>query len=180
MQSLDQFAQGKLDDLQRRHLRRALAETFREDGIWVERDGRRLLSFSCNDYLNLTQHPAVKQAAIAAIEEYGAGSGASRLVTGNHPLYAKLESRLAQFKHTEAACVFGSGYLANTGIIPVVIGRDGLVLLDELSHACIYAGAQLSRGTVATFRHNDVTHALELLSVHRGDHDHATIVTAGG
>ena len=90
MHSLDQFAQEKLDDLQRRHLRRALAETVREDGIWVERDGKRLLSFSCNDYLNLTQHPAIKQAAIAAIEKYGAGSGASRLVTGNHPLYAQL------------------------------------------------------------------------------------------
>jgi 8-amino-7-oxononanoate synthase len=138
-----------------------------------------LLSFSCNDYLNLTQHPAIKQAAIAAVEEYGAGSGASRLVTGNHPLYAKLESRLAQFKATEAACVFGSGYLANTGIIPVLVGRDGLVLLDELSHACIYAGAQLSRGTVVTFRHNDVLHVRELLSARRGEHDHAIIVTDG-
>src|SRR6185295_12765932 len=158
---------------------RALNETVREDGIWIERNGRQLLSFSCNDYLNLTQHPAIKQAAIAAIEEYGAGSGASRLVTGNHPLYAKLESRLAQLKCTESACVFGSGYLANMGIIPVLIGRDGLVLLDELSHACIYAGAQLSRGTVATFRHNDVAHARELLSAHRGAHDHAIIITDG-
>jgi 8-amino-7-oxononanoate synthase len=179
MRSLDTFAQDKLDELKRRHLYRALNETIREDGIWVERNGRQLLSFSCNDYLNLTQHPVIKQAAIAAIEEYGAGSGASRLVTGNHPLYAKLESRLAQIKHAEAACVFGSGYLANTGIIPVLIGRDGLVLLDELSHACIYAGAQLSRGTVVTFRHNDVTHARELLSAHRGDHDHAIIITDG-
>jgi len=179
MGSLDTFAQDKLDELKRRHLYRALNETVREDGIWIERNGRQLLSFSCNDYLNLTQHPVIKQAAIAAIEEHGAGSGASRLVTGNHPLYAKLESRLAQFKHTEAACVFGSGYLANTGIIPVVIGRDGLVLLDDLSHSCIYAGAQLSRGTVATFRHNDVTHARELLSIHRGNHDHAIIVTDG-
>ena len=179
MRSLDAFAQDKLDELKRRHLYRALNETVREDGIWIERNGRQLLSFSCNDYLNLTQHPAIKQAAIAAVEEYGAGSGASRLVTGNHPLYAKLESRLAQFKRTEAACVFGSGYLANTGIIPVLIGRDGLVLLDELSHACIYAGAQLSRGSVVTFRHNDVLHARELLSAHRGDHDHAIIITDG-
>ena len=151
----------------------------REDGIWVERDGRRLLSFSCNDYLNLTQHPAVKQAAIAAIERYGAGSGASRLVTGNHPLYAELETRLARIKQTEAACVFGSGYLANAGIIPVLIGRDGLVLVDELSHACIYAGAQLSRGKVMQFRHNDVAHARELLAEHRAAHDHALIVTDG-
>jgi 8-amino-7-oxononanoate synthase len=179
MDSLDAFAQDKLDELKRRHLYRALNETLREDGIWIERDGRQLLSFSCNDYLNLTQHPAIKRAAIAAIEEYGAGSGASRLVTGNHPLYAQLEARLAQFKRTESACVFGSGYLANTGIIPVLIGSDGLVLLDEFSHACIYAGAQLSRGEVVTFRHNDVAHAREILASRRDRHGHAMVVTDG-
>jgi 8-amino-7-oxononanoate synthase len=179
MPSLDQFAQQKLDDLQRRHLRRALAETVREAGIWVERAGKRLLSFSCNDYLNLTQHPAIKQAAIDAIEQYGAGSGASRLVTGNHPLYAQLEARLARIKQAEAAVVFGSGYLANAGIIPVLIGRDGLVLADELSHACLFAGAQLSRGKVMTFRHNDLAHARELLERHRAEHDRALMVTDG-
>lgn len=179
MHSLDAFAQDKLVSLRERHLYRALDETLREDGIWVDRNGRRLLSFSCNDYLNLTQHPAIKQAAIAAIAEYGAGSGASRLVTGNHPLYAQLEARLAEFKHTEAACVFGSGYLANSGIIPALIGTDGLVLLDEFSHACIYAGAQLSRGQVKAFGHNDVAHARALLDEHRAKHAHALIVTDG-
>ena len=179
MPSLDVYAQQKLDELQRRHLRRVLAETVREDGIWVERDGKRLLSFSCNDYLNLTQHPAIKKAAKAAIDQYGAGSGASRLVTGNHPLYAQLEARLARIKQTEAAVVFGSGYLANAGIIPVLIGRDGLVLADELSHACLFAGAQLSRGTVMTFRHNDVAHARELLAAHRAQYDRTLIVTDG-
>jgi 8-amino-7-oxononanoate synthase len=179
MHSLDRSAQTKLDDLQRRHLRRSLTETLREDGLWVERDGQRLLSFSCNDYLNLTQHPEVKRAAMAAIERYGAGSGASRLVTGNHPLYAELEARLARIKQTEAAVVFGSGYLANAGIIPVLIDRDGLVLADELSHACIFADAQLSHGTVMTFRHNDVAHARALISAHRAEHDHALIVTDG-
>jgi len=179
MHSLDSFAQDKLDDLKRRQLYRSLSETLREDGIWVERDGRQLLSFSCNDYLNLTQHPSIKQAAVAAIEEYGAGSGASRLITGNHPLYAKLEARLAHLKSTDAACVFGSGYLTNTGVIPVLIGQDGLVLIDELSHACIYAGAQLSRGTVITFRHNDIDHVNELLERHRSQHRHALIVTDG-
>ena len=179
MSSLDRFAQAKLDDLQRRHLRRQLTETVREDGIWVERDGRRLLSFSCNDYLNLTQHPTVKQAAAAAIQRYGAGSGASRLVTGNHPLYAELEARLARIKQAEAACVFGSGYLANAGIIPVLIGRDGLVLVDELAHACLFAGAELSRGMVMSFRHNDVDHARALLAEHRGKHEHVLMVTDG-
>lgn len=179
MHSLDAFAQAKLDDLDRRHLRRSLTETVREDGIWVERNGRRLLSFSCNDYLNLTQHPAVKAAAAQALAKYGAGSGASRLVTGNHPLYAQLEARLARIKHAEAAVVFGSGYLANAGIIPVLIGKDGLIVIDELAHACLYAGSQLSRGKVVPFRHNDVAHARELLAAHRPQHDTALIVTDG-
>jgi len=179
MKSLDRYAQDKLEDLQRRHLRRTLTESLREDGLWIERDGKRLLSFSCNDYLNLTQHPAIKQAAIDAIEKYGVGSGASRLVTGNHPLYAQLEVRLARIKQTEAAVVFGSGYLANAGIIPVVIGREGLVLVDELSHACLFAGAELSRGKVLAFRHNDVAEARKLLARHRSSHDHALIVTDG-
>lgn len=179
MHSLDVFAQDKLDALDRRHLRRSLTETLRGDGIWVERGGRRLLSFSCNDYLNLTQHPAVKAAAAAALAQYGAGSGASRLVTGNHPLYGALESRLAAIKHAEAAVVFGSGYLANAGIIPVLIGKDGLIVIDELAHACLYAGSQLSRGKVVTFHHNDVAHARELLDAHRAEHDRALIVTDG-
>jgi 8-amino-7-oxononanoate synthase len=179
MHSLDLFAQQKLDALDARRLRRGLTETLREDGIWVERAGKRLLSFSCNDYLNLTQHPAIKEAAKAAIDRYGAGSGASRLITGNHPLYAELETRLAQTKQTEAAVVFGSGYLANSGIIPVLIGADGLIVIDELAHNCLFAGAQLSRGKVVKFRHNDVEHARALLAEHRGEHDRALIVTDG-
>jgi 8-amino-7-oxononanoate synthase len=179
MSSLDRFAQSKIDDLKGRNLYRSMAETLREDGIWVERGGRRLLSFSCNDYLNFTQHPAIKQAAQAAIEKYGAGSGASRLVTGNHPLYAELEGRLAAVKQAEAACVFGSGYLANTGIIPVLAGPADLVIADELSHACLFAGAQLSRGKVLTFRHNDLDHLRAMLAEHRAAHPHVLIVTDG-
>src|SRR3954447_25338686 len=148
MSSLDDFATAKLDDLQRQHLRRTLVDTEREDGIWAWRNGRRLLSFSCNDYLNLSQHPAVRQAAVAAIERYGVGAGASRLVTGNHPLFAELEQRLARLKGTEAACVFGSGYLANAGIAPVLAGRGDLILIDELAHSSLWTGARLSRAAV--------------------------------
>src|SRR5687767_4397027 len=126
MSSLDDFAKAKLAELERAHLRRALADTERTEGIWTVRNGRRLLSFSCNDYLGLTQHPALKAAAIAATQRYGVGAGASRLVTGNHPLYAELEARLARLRGTEAACVFGSGYLANAGIAPALAGRDDL------------------------------------------------------
>jgi 8-amino-7-oxononanoate synthase len=179
MSSLDQFASDKLGELERGHLRRILAETDRADGLWITRNGQRLLSFSCNDYLNLTHHPAVKKAAMAALERYGAGSGASRLVTGNHPLFAELEARLAKLKGTEAACVFGSGYLANSGIIPSLIGSDDLVLLDQLAHACLWAGARLTRGKALTFRHNDVGHAAELLAKHRANHPRVLIATDG-
>src|SRR5262249_19745427 len=145
MHSLDQFAAAKLAGLERQKLRRTLAETTRLDGIWALRNGRRLLSFCCNDYLNLTHHPAPKAAAAAALERFGVGSGASRLVTGNHPLFAALEERLARLKGTAAACVFGSGFLANSGIIPALIGADDLILIDELSHACLWAGSRLAR-----------------------------------
>jgi len=179
MQSLDTYAEEKLKEIERRGLHRSISETVREDGIYIERGGKRLLSFSCNDYLNLTQHPALKRAATEAIERYGVGSGASRLVTGNHPLYAELESRLARLKGVEAAVVFGSGYLANSGIIPVLIGEDGLVLIDELSHACLWSGAQLSRGRVVPFRHNDMSDLERLLKMHRSGHPRAMIVTDG-
>jgi 8-amino-7-oxononanoate synthase len=179
MCSLDEFALKKLGDLEQNHLRRTLVETVRPDGVWVERNGRRLLSFSCNDYLNLTHHPAIKEAAAAALQRYGAGSGASRLVTGNHPLFAELETRLARLKQTEAACVFGSGYLANLGIIPALVGTDDLMLVDELSHACLWAGMQLTRGKVLPFHHNDVGHAEALLAAHRAQHAHALIATDG-
>src|SRR5215470_11119338 len=178
MDSLDDFAAAKLAALDRGGLRRALAETARGP-LYVERNGRRLLSFSCNDYLNLTQHPQIKAAAVAAIERWGVGSGASRLVTGNHPLFAELEPPVARLKDTETACVFGSGFLANAGIIPALIGPDDLVLLDELSHACLWAGARLSRAAVRAFRHNDVGHAADLLRQHRGRHPHALIGTDG-
>jgi 8-amino-7-oxononanoate synthase len=179
MPSLDEFAAAKLRDLESLNRRRSLSDSARMEGVWIERNGRRLLSFSCNDYLNLSQHPAVREAAIAAIREYGAGAGASRLVTGNHPLYRALEMRLARIKGAEAACVFGSGYLANIGIIPALVGAEDLVLVDALAHACIWAGARMSGAEVMTFRHNDAAHVAALLDGKRGPYRHALIVTEG-
>jgi len=178
MRSLEEFAADKLAALECAQLRRTPAVTART-GIWVERDGRRLLSFSCNDYLNLSQHPQVIAAAIDATKRYGVGAGASRLVTGNHPLYAELETRLARLKGTEAACVFGSGYLANTGIIPALAGPDDLIVMDELSHACIHAGAKLSGAKIQRYRHGDPSHAEEILGAHRGAKKRALIATDG-
>ncbi len=178
MQSLDLFASDKLAQLEQASLRRVLVESTR-DGLYVERDGRRLLSFSCNDYLNLSHHPLVKAAATAAIAAYGAGAGASRLVTGNHPLLTALEDKLARLKGTEAACVFGSGYLANFGIIPALVGKTDLILIDSLSHACIHAGALLSGATCLTFEHNNAAQAETLLKTLRKNHRYALFITEG-
>ena len=179
MPSLDEFARQKLSTLEQAHLRRTLVPTGRFGDLWVERNGRRLLSFSCNDYLGLSQHPALKAAAIAAIERHGVGAGASRLVTGDHPLYPELEQRLARLKGTQASCVFGSGYLANTGIVPALVGRGDLVLVDELAHSSLWTGARLSRAEVLSFRHNDAGHVADLVQQHRTSHERALIVTEG-
>lgn len=179
MDSLTDFATAKLEGLEAQSLRRWLAPTRRIDGLWVERGGRRLLSFSCNDYLNLSHHPAVKAAAAAAALEYGAGSGASRLITGDHPLLSRLEARLARLKGAEDACLFGSGYLANLGVIPTLVGPGDLVLVDELAHASIWAGAKLSGAEVLAFRHNDAAHASKLLAAGRGAARRAMLATDG-
>ncbi|MBI1683056.1 8-amino-7-oxononanoate synthase [Caulobacter hibisci] len=179
MHSLDAFASGKLAALEAMSLRRRLKPTRRLPSAIVERDGKRLLSFSCNDYLGLSQHPAVIAAAQAAVADYGAGSGASRLVTGDSPLISELESRLARLKGTEACVVFGSGYLANTGVIPTFAGKQDVVFVDELAHACIWAGAQLSGAKVVSFPHNDSDALAELLAEHRSAFRHAIVATDG-
>jgi len=179
MQSLDDFAQAKLAGLAERSLKRTIAPTHRLDGLWVMRGGKKLLSFSCNDYLNLSHHPSVKAAAKAAVDEYGAGAGASRLITGDHPLMSALEARLAAFKGTEAACVFGSGYLTNTGVIPTLVGEGDLLLVDELAHSCIHAGSRLSHARVEVFRHNDLQNMQEKLRLNRAAGARCLIATDG-
>src|SRR6266403_746337 len=112
MRSLDEFATAKLGELERSSLRRALVDTTRVTAIWLLRNGRRLLSFCCNDYLNLTHHPAVKEAAIEALRRYGVGAGASRFVSGNHPLLSELEARLARASRVQRWCRFGMSTFA--------------------------------------------------------------------
>lgn len=179
MQSLDAFAGEKLAALEARSLRRRLRPTRRHDGAVVERDGRRLISFSCNDYLGLSHHPEVRAAAAEAALNYGAGAAASRLVTGDHPLLGDLEKRLAKLKGTEAACVFGSGYLANTGVIPTLVGPGDVIFVDALAHACIWAGAQLSGAKIVKFDHNDVADLERLLKAERPLVRRALVATDG-
>lgn len=176
---LDAFAEAKLAELEAQALRRRLIETDRREGALAIRNGRRLVSFCCNDYLNLSQNEAVKRAAIEATETYGVGSGASRLVSGNHPLFRALEVRLASWKQTEDCVIFGSGYLANLGIVPTLMREGDLIIADELSHACLLSGSKLSGAQTEIFRHNDMAHLAELLAAHRGSARHCLILTDG-
>lgn len=179
MPSLDDFASTKLESLAARGQRRELTDTARKAAGTAVRSSRDVISFCCNDYLNLSQHLTVKKAAQDAVEEFGVGSGASRLVTGNHPLFGQLEARLARLKGTEAALVFGAGYLANTGIIPSLVGAGDVVFADELSHACLMSGARMSDAQVHVFKHNDMAHLEELLTAHRTSARNSLLVTDG-
>ena len=178
-ESLDRFAQAKLDGLAALGRRRTVLETHRLDAVHLRRGDRDLISFCCNDYLGLSHHPAVKAAARDAIDAYGAGAGASRLITGNHPLHAGLEAKLAALKETPAACVFGSGYMANSGIIPALAGPGDLVVLDELAHASMHMGARASRADIALFRHNDVADLAAVLAARRGAAGTCLVATEG-
>lgn len=179
MIDLDETAREALETLREKGLLRRIRQTEALEGMLVRREGRALVNFSSNDYLGLARHPALIAAAGEAAMAHGAGAGASRLVTGDHPLYARLERRIAEVKGTEDAVVFGSGYLANVGTIPVLVGRGDLILADKFAHACILDGAQLSGADMLRFRHNDMAHLEEHLAAHRGRHRRCLIVTDG-
>jgi len=177
MPSLANVASKKLQELTKNSLNRQLMESSRLENGYVTRNGKTCISFSCNDYLGLSQHAQVKQAAIDATLKYGSGAGASRLITGNHPLYWQLEQQLADYKQTQAALVYGSGYLANMGVIQAVIGKQDLIIADKLSHACMFDGARLSGATLLRFKHNDWQDCERILKQQRANFEHCLIMT---
>jgi len=126
-------------------------------------DGRPVVSYASNDYLGLTQHPAVTAAAHGALDRWGAGSGSARLIVGSRPVHSELEAALAAWKGTERAVVFPTGFATNLGVLTAFAGADVLVCSDELNHASIIDGCRLSRAPVAVYRHGDVDHVRELL-----------------
>jgi 8-amino-7-oxononanoate synthase len=179
LDSLQHFASKKLAHLDSQLLSRKLVVTDRIGPASAVRSSGSLLSFACNDYLGLSQHPDVIEASNEATSRLGVGAGASRHVSGNHSLYSALEKQLATLKSTEDAVVFGSGYLANIGIIPVLAGPADLILLDEASHACLYGGAKLTGSRVVSFAHNNVDAASEILARMRRDYRHCLVLTEG-
>lgn len=177
MPDIDTYLLQKITQLKENSLYRSPVESTRTENIRIIQNGKKYISFSCNDYLGLSHHPEVKAAAISAIEDYGVGGGASRLISGNHPLYTKLESQLASLKKTEDAVVFGSGYLANMGTIASLMDRRDLILIDKLAHACLLDGAKLSGAKILRFRNNDVTQCQQLLETHRKSYRNCLVIT---
>lgn len=150
------FIQTELESLHKKGLYRLLRSVEGDQGPILLIDGREVINFSSNNYLGLANHPALREAAKAAIDRYGCGSGASRLISGNMTLHEELESKIAQLKGTEAALVFNSGYQANTGIIPVLVREGDVILSDALNHASIIDGCRLARAKIVVYKHGDV------------------------
>jgi 8-amino-7-oxononanoate synthase len=127
-------------------------------------DGRPVVSFASNDYLGLTQHPAVVSAAHAALDRWGAGAGSARLIVGSRPVHADLEAELAEWKRTEQAVLFPTGFATNLGVLTTFGGPGVLVCSDELNHASIIDGCRVSRARVEVYRHRDLDHLQHLLA----------------
>jgi 8-amino-7-oxononanoate synthase len=179
MTSLDNFAKDKLGALETKFLRRELTITQRKKGGDCTRNGKSLISFCCNDYLGLSHHKDVINAAQNAAEEYGAGSGASQLITGHSPLLQRLEKNMAEFKRTEACAIFSSGYMANIGIIPCFIGPKDIIFIDQYAHACLWQAALITDAKTVTFHHNNLSHLEKLIQKYRKNHPRAMILTDG-
>ena len=153
----------ELNQLSEQHLLRQITPMDACTGSLVTAGGNRALLMCSNDYLGLAAHPALKLAAVQAMERQGCGSGASRLVSGTSAFHVELERRIALFKGTEAALLFNSGYAANTGIIPAVAQEGDAILSDSLNHASIIDGCRLSGAAIHVFRHKNLDHLEGLL-----------------
>jgi len=164
------FLDEEIAALRERHLYRPLRVMSSAQGPVVSVDHRRLISLSSNDYLGLTHHPRLREAALAAVREFGVGSGAVRTIAGTMSMHEALEAELAEFKGTPAVLTFQSGFTANTGVIPTITGETDLIVSDELNHASIIDGMRLSKAPRKIYPHGDVERLREVLAdaVERG------------
>lgn len=155
--ALDETLARELDTLSRAGLRRTMRNVERSDGARITLDGAPVVDFSSNDYLGIANDPRIARAAADhLIASNTTGSAAARLISGTNPAHVELERDLARFKNAEAALLFVSGYAANTGTIPAVVGRRDVIYADELNHASLIDGARLSRAEIRVFPHNDM------------------------
>src|SRR5690242_13826966 len=142
-------------------------------------DGKQVINLASNNYLGLCNHPKLREAALAATNQYGVGSGAVRTIAGTMRIHMELEEKIAAFKGVEACVVFQSGFTANAGTVSSILGKEDFILSDELNHASIIDGARLSRAKIKVFRHKDVAHAEELLKEIQNEPGHKLLITDG-
>jgi glycine C-acetyltransferase len=142
-------------------------------------DGKKVLMFCSNNYLNLTNHPKLKEAAKKAIDTHGVGSGSVRPIAGNMDLHVQLEKRLASFKHAEASLVYSTGFAANAGLIPQLTGEGDLIISDELNHGSIIDGVRLSRAEKTVYKHCDMDDLERVLKEKRGKYRRMLVVSDG-
>src|SRR6185437_568547 len=142
-------------------------------------DGKQVINIASNNYLGLTTHPKLREAALAATRKYGVGSGAVRTVAGTMSIHMELEEKIARFKNVEACVVFQSGFTANSGTVSALLGKDDFIISDELNHASIIDGARLSRAKILVFRHKDIAHAEEQLASVKDQPGRKLLITDG-
>ena len=148
-------------------------------GAWLIVDGKRVLNFCSNNYLGLANHPKMVEAATAALQKYGVGPGAVRSIAGTMDIHTELERRLANFKGVEAAVVLQSGFSANTAVIPVLVGKDDLIISDELNHASIIDGSRLSGARIERYAHADAADLERVIKENEGQYRRALVITDG-
>src|SRR5436189_2118497 len=173
------YLTGQLDDLKAKGTYFRLRVLEDEQAPVCTFDGRKVISLASNNYLGLTTHPKLREAALAATKEYGVGSGAVRTVAGTMRIHMELEEKIARFKNVEACVVFQSGFAANAGTVSAILGKEDFIISDELNHASIIDGARLSRAKILVFRHKDAAHAEELLASVKDQPGHKLLITDG-
>jgi glycine C-acetyltransferase len=169
----------QLNDLKQRGTYFKLRILEDEQGPVCTYDGKKVINLASNNYLGLCDHPKLREAAIAATEKYGVGSGAVRTIAGTMRIHMELEEKIAAFKGVEACVVFQSGFTANAGTVSSILGKEDFILSDELNHASIIDGARLSRAKIKVFRHKDVAHAEELLKEIQNEPGRKLLITDG-
>lgn len=147
------------------------------DAVRVKRNNREFIMMASNNYLGLTHDLRVQQAAKNAVEQYGTGSGGARLTSGTFPLFNELELGIADFKHTEQALVFNTGYMANVGTVTALMNKNSIIISDELNHASIIDGCRLSGARIERYNHKDIEHAEHILKNYKSSHK--MIITDG-
>jgi glycine C-acetyltransferase len=173
------FLHDALEDLKSKHLYFHLRVLDGEQKPVASIDGKQVVNLSSNNYLGLTTHPKLRRAAVDAVRRWGAGAGAVRTIAGTMRIHMELEEQIARFKQTEACVVFQSGFTANAGTVSAILGKDDLIISDELNHASIIDGARLSKATIRVFKHGDVADCARICEETKGWQGHKLIITDG-